>query len=73
MTPYSCDCCGRLCSRTHQVEASGMEGYACDDCCSYDWEAYGEDADPLLYPEDPEQRAYEERRAFFERHDRGEP
>ena len=51
--PYECDLCSRKCSRHHPFQAYGLEGYACDDCIGYDWEAYDEDADPLLYPPDP--------------------
>ena len=48
MTPYQCDCCGRMASRLHAVVAYGMDCTACDECCDYDPEAYGEEADPLL-------------------------
>lgn len=73
MSAYSCDTCGRLCSRTHRVFAYGMEAVCCDLCVDYDHDAYDEDPDPLLYPEDPKEREDEERRAYFDQHDRREP
>ena len=48
---YSCDICGRACSRTHELQAYGLDTIACDDCADYEWEAYDEPADPLLYPD----------------------
>jgi hypothetical protein len=51
MTIYQCDCCGRLCSRIHRLQAYGMDCSACDDCAGYEWQAYDEDADPLLHLE----------------------
>lgn len=50
MTTHQCDVCGRYCTRIHHGEAYGMDCSACDDCCHYEWEAYDEPADPLLYP-----------------------
>ena len=61
MQLYCCDVCGRTCSRIHRGEAYGMDCSACDDCWDYDWLAYDEDADPLLYPDDPLEAAYEAR------------
>ena len=61
MMTYSCDVCGRQCSRIHTFGCYGMDTAACDDCAGYEWEAYDEDADPLLYPEDLKERAYQER------------
>jgi ribosome-binding protein aMBF1 (putative translation factor) len=49
---HECDLCGRQCTRLHHFEAYGLEGRACDDCANYEWEAYDEPADPLLYPEE---------------------
>jgi len=51
MSSYDCDCCGRACSRIHHLVAYGGDVDCCDDCCSYDWEAYGENHDPVLHPE----------------------
>lgn len=51
MQIYQCDICARHCSRIHCCEAYGIETGACDDCFDYEWEAYDEPADPLLYPE----------------------
>ena len=53
MTIYQCDVCGRHCYRLHMCEAYGTETALCDDCYDYEWEAYDEPADPLLYPFDP--------------------
>lgn len=72
-TIYQCDVCGRHCSRLHKFVACGLEGASCDDCYQYDTSAYDEDPDPLLYPEDPKEREDEERRAYFDQHDRREP
>jgi len=58
---YQCDCCGRFCSRIHTCQQYGMDTSACDDCAGYEWMAYDEDADPLLYPDDPQEAAYEAR------------
>jgi len=49
---YQCDLCARHCTRIHRFVAYGLEGQACDDCADYDWAAYDEAPDPLLYPED---------------------
>ena len=73
MAAYDCDCCGRKCSRTHALVAYGMDTVCCDDCAGYDWDAYGEDPDPLLVPDDPHEREDEERRRYFDNHDRREP
>lgn len=43
-----CDCCGRRASRLHRLVCYGTDTAACDECAGYDWEAYGEDRDPLL-------------------------
>jgi hypothetical protein len=51
---YECDCCARACSRLHHCVAYGTDTSACDFCAGYDWEAYGEDADPLLVPDQHE-------------------
>jgi hypothetical protein len=51
MTPYDCDVCGRKCSRTHALVTYGTDTVCCDNCASYDWDAYGEDPDPLLVPD----------------------
>ena len=48
---YDCDLCGHACSRIHRFVAYGMDCAACDDCVGYDWEACGEDHDPVLHPE----------------------
>jgi hypothetical protein len=70
---YQCDCCGRECTRIHHCVTCGTDTSACDFCASYDWAAYDEDADPLLVPDDPQERADEEQRRYFEQHDRSEP
>jgi hypothetical protein len=33
LAPEECDCCGRRVSHTTLRWASGIETYACDDCC----------------------------------------
>lgn len=73
MTICECDCCGRACSRIHHCVAYGIDTSACDFCVDYDWKAYGEDPDPLLVPNDPQEREYEERRRYFDQHGRSEP
>lgn len=73
MTIYECDCCGRKCSRIHHCVAYGTDTSACDLCVEYDWEAYDEDADPVLFPPDPREEEYEARGAWFDQHDRREP
>jgi hypothetical protein len=50
-----------------------MDTVCCDDCAGYDWDAYGGYPDPLLVPDDPRERDDEERRRYFDSHDRSEP
>lgn len=58
---YECDICGRACSRSHAMVAYNMDTICCDDCAGYEWEAYNEDPDPMLYPEDPLECEYNAR------------
>jgi hypothetical protein len=53
----SCDCCGRLTNRLHHGFTCGTEYAACDECCDYDWDAYGEAPAEYLDPD----RAREDR------------
>ena len=69
MQIYQCDVCGRHCSRIHHGEAYGGDVSTCDDCAHYEWEAYDEDADPMLYPEDPKEIEDEARRKWHDQHD----
>ena len=58
---YQCDGCARHCVRVHPKQCFGMDAHFCDDCAGYDWVAYDEDADPLLYPPDPREAEYQAR------------
>ena len=73
MNIFECDVCGRKCSRIHHCVTCGTDTSACDDCAGYEWDAYGEDPDPLLVPDDSREREDEERRRYFDNHDRSEP
>jgi ribosome-binding protein aMBF1 (putative translation factor) len=73
MNIFECDVCGRKCSRIHHCVTCGTDTAACDDCAGYEWDAYGEDPDPLLVPDDSREREDEERRRYFDNHDRSEP